>query len=143
MNEIETMAKVMAGCEKTCDECFAEYEKLFTQPIQNRGKHCQAIEYCTKLHNAGYKNCKDKVVLSKEELNTLIGNIEKSSEIKAEELEKVRKETARDFYHEIMSYIGANQKFWIVDDEHITIINVDELFDFVIELAKQYGVEVE
>ena len=74
---------------------------------QNRGKHCQAIEYCTKLHNAGYKNCKDKVVLSKEELNTLIGNIEKSSEIKAEELEKACKETIKEIIDKVDDMIGG------------------------------------
>jgi hypothetical protein len=57
--------------------------------------------------------------------------------------EKGSKETAEKMYDKIMSFIGSNQKFWIVDDEHITIIDVDKLFDFVMETAKQFGVEVE
>ena len=59
------------------------------------------------IYNAGYRNCKDKVVLSKEELNTLIGNIEKSSEIKAEELDKVRKETIKEIIDKIDDMIGG------------------------------------
>ena len=55
---------------------------------------------------------------------------------------KGRKETAEKFYDKVMSFIGSNQKFWIVDDEHITIIEVDKLFDFVMETAKQLGVKI-
>ena len=59
--EIEEMARVMAECEKTCDECFAEYEKLFTQPIQNGSKHCQSIRFAQWLYNAGYRQVKETI----------------------------------------------------------------------------------
>lgn len=110
--EIEEMAKLM--CEEygnMCGEC----------PCTD----CANELHAQRLHNAGYRNCKDKVVLSKEELNTLIGNIEKSSEIKAEELEKVRKETAREILSKV-DYESNGQTKQITD-----------------LLRKQYGVEVE
>lgn len=103
--QIEEMAKEI---QKSVDGCASYWAKLIA-------KH---------LIEQGYYNCKDKIVLSKEELNTLINNIEKSSEIKAEELEKVRKETVREILNE-----WRNTTF----SEH---------FHKIKELAKQNGVEV-
>ena len=71
-------------------------------------------------------------------INDLMGYNDRELEIRQEE----RKETAEKFYDKVMSFIGSNQKFWIVDEEHITIIQVDKLFDFVMETAKQLGVEI-
>lgn len=86
---------------------------------------------------------KDSVVLSKEEYAHLLkSNINDVSEYIADELNEASKETAEKFYDKVMSFIGSNQKFWIVDGEHITIIQVDKLFDFVMETAKQLGVEI-
>lgn len=112
--EIEEMAKDMAGCEKTCDECFAEYEKLFTQPIQNRSNHCQAIEYCTKLYNAGYRNVKDKVVLDKEEYIENDRLMKLLEEKRLDELksihkifDKVRQETIKEIIDKVDDMIGG------------------------------------
>lgn len=157
--QIEEMARVMAKCEKTCDECFAEYEKLFTQPIQDRSKHCQAIEYCTTLYNAGYRNTKDKVVLSREEHTAFINEFTElkrkyedicdryklcKDEIEIEQKQKdkvhsrrewyqigykeARKETAREFAKELLTWLEKDD----IDGRNC-----------VIEVAKQYGVEVE
>lgn len=158
MNEIEKEIEEMSKDLKNCLPSDWFWLKTADSDAHLIAKH---------FYNLGYRNCKDKVVLSKEEQERLNATEKRIKQLKneindykqryasaekryeqlvqssCEALAKKGKETARDFYHEIMSYIGANQKFWIVDDEHITIINVDELFDFVIELAKEYGVEVE
>ena len=56
---------------------------------------------------------------------------------------KIRKETAKEWVNELFSYIGKNQKFLIVDEEPQTWIDVLKLWEYIVELAKQYGVEVE
>ena len=98
--------------------------------------NCNSYRMATRLYNAGYKNCKDKVVVSKEELNTLIGNIEKSSEIKAEELDKARKETAREILQELKTKAIENG-----NKNPIMGARVSERD--LCEFAKEYGVEVE
>jgi hypothetical protein len=151
--EIEEMARVMAECEKTCDECFAEYEKLFTQPIQNRGNHCQAIEYCTKLYNAGYRNCKDEMVCRDKDIVKNLKReiefwkcrsdqknqiLERFAKRESDRLSISRKETAR----EILTLV--KQKSWCYQEDEdekpwtysITVTQLKEI-------AKQYGVEVE
>lgn len=55
----------------------------------------------------------------------------------------VRRKTATEIIDKIFSYIGGQQQFCIVDDGHKTLIDCDKLFEFVGNLAKQYGVEVE
>ena len=116
-------------------------------------KPCATWNKAERLHNAGYRNCKDKVVLTREEYETLKNE---SAEIakdyqemarfydeKCEELEQARNETAREIIVEMFSYMGSQQQFCIVDDGNKTLIDCDNLFDFVGKLAKQYEVEVE
>lgn len=56
---------------------------------------------------------------------------------------KSRKQTQRDIFEKLFSYIGSQQQFCIVNDNYKTLIDCDKLFEFVGNLAKQYGVEVE
>lgn len=51
------------------------------------------------------------------------------------------KQLATDIITSLFGYIGSNQKFCIVDNEKLTFINVDELFDFIGKLAEKYNVE--
>lgn len=53
------------------------------------------------------------------------------------------KDTARDVLIDLLNYIGSYQKFWIVDEEHITIIDVNGLFAKIKEIDKRYGLELE
>lgn len=125
--EIEEMAKVMAGCEKTCNECFTEFEKLFAQPIQiqNRCKYCHAIEYSATLYNAGYRNVKDKVVLSKKEYqNDFSSQFNKG-------YEKGSKETAKE--------ILAKAQVYYHQPSDTIILGINDFY----EIAKEYGVGVE
>lgn len=144
--EIEEMARVMAKCEKTCDECFAEYEKLFTQSIQDRSKHCQAIEYCTTLYNAGYRNVKDKVVLTEEEYQNDFSNqfnkgYERGSKETAREIFEKIKEKLKDCPEVIEeSYDLQNDVEYFLDIEGYNKEFTNEIIE---DLAKEYGVEVE
>ena len=122
--QIEEMASVMCssykskkGC-KTCPTnwCYAE--------------ECATMAYCN-----GYRNVKDKVLLSKEELNMLIGNIEKASEIKEEELKQVRKKMIK----EIFDYIESALK----NEEPSYTIEIDVIRNIMKELTEQHGVDVE
>lgn len=53
------------------------------------------------------------------------------------------KETAKEIFEKLLGYMGSQQQFCIVDEEHKTLIDCDKLFDFVGNLAKEKGVEVE
>ncbi|MBQ8684731.1 MAG: hypothetical protein IJ514_00995 [Clostridia bacterium] len=57
--------------------------------------------------------------------------------------ENIRKETAKKLIEELLGYIGSNQKFCVVDDERFELIRSDKLFDFVGNLAKNNGLEVD
>ena len=113
----------------------------------------ETIPQCAeRLYNAGYQNCKDKVVLTREEYEERENKINEQCQtrtVKAYtdflkvERYKARKETAREIIVEMFSYMGSQQQFCIVDDGNKTLIDCDNLFDFVGKLAKQYEVEVE
>ncbi len=72
------------------------------------------------------------------EKNNKIALLEETIECIKFNVDFTRKETANKFYDKVMSFIGSNQKFWIVDDEPITVIVVDKLFDFMIKTKKQF-----
>ena len=111
---------------KGCDKCKIE-------------RHENAQIMADHLYNAGYlKLPEDSVVLKDTEYVKLC----RMAYDTQSHINQARKETAEKFYDKVMSYIGTNQKFWIVDNEHITIIEVDKLFDFVMETVKQFGVEI-
>ena len=51
-------------------------------------------------------------------------------------------DTAKEIFEKLLGYIGSQQQFCIVDEEHKTLIDCDKLFDFVGNLAKEkYGVD--
>lgn len=58
-------------------------------------------------------------------------------------IEETAKETARAIFQEMLSFIGSRQKFCIVDDEHKTLIDVDELWTKFAELSKKCDIEME
>jgi hypothetical protein len=59
------------------------------------------------------------------------------------ELAKKESDTAREIFEKLLCYIGRQQQFCIVDEEHKTLIDCDKLFDFVGNLAKEeYGVDL-
>ena len=91
-------------------------------------------------YEQGYRKIpKDSVVLSRGELEKMVNAKMKCINDMAI---IARKETA-EIFHKLFSYIGSQQLFCIVDEDHKTLIDCDKLFEFVGNLAKQFGVEVE
>ena len=115
--EIEEMAKDSGGCDyphRPCEKCWCKEEQ-----------ECSAYSYATSFYKRGYRNCKDKVVLSKEELD-------KINELNAKNIKLEQEATARDIFNALgfITYRKQGKAY---------IFDVKELR----ELAKEYGVEVE
>ena len=118
--EIEEMAKVIRDADAldclndNCDNCNYQYHH-----------YCDSVMQATSVYNAGYRNCKDKVVLDKEELD-------KINELNAKNIKREQEATARDIFNALgfITYRKQGKAY---------IFDVKELR----ELAKQYGVEVE
>ena len=53
------------------------------------------------------------------------------------------KDAAKEIFERVFGYMGSQQQFCIVNEEHKTLIDCDKLFDFVGKLAKEKGVELE
>ena len=144
--EIEEMARVIKeaneiSCIRTCDNC--EY---YEDDIK-----CISFGQAIALHNAGYRNCKDKVVLTEEEYaelkqaKTLLelreetikyledANIRYAKALELKVNEKERQETAREIIAKV------KEKMKKVDGA----IALNYAIAVIEELAKQYGVEVE
>ena len=134
--EIEEMAKVIGfTCEKeNCSQC----------KYKNR---CVYYKESKLFYNAGYRNCKDKVVLSREDYNLLI-SIKKffetaGSEISAGNLLVYLKEFKEEASKE------TAEKFVNIPDSDILVVDTQEYGEIEVvsverlrELAKQFGVEI-
>ena len=140
--------------EKGWEEFRTKKKQDIDELANDINKHCIDLNenYCGSincvsclaraLNKQGYRKIdKDSVVLSREEYDEFLRQNFIIDELK-DCVKLASKETAEKLYDKVMSFIGSNQKFWIVDEEHITIIQVDKLFDFVMETAKQFGVEI-
>lgn len=57
--------------------------------------------------------------------------------------EYLRKYIAKEIFEKLLGYMGSNQKFCIVDDEHKTLIDCDKLFEFVGKLCEEHGIKLE
>lgn len=99
----------------------------------NRG---EGYWIATALHNAGYRNCKDKVVLTRAEYNDLKGLEERFDDYLIKEIKETRKETAREIFAKLQGIGKLHTEF---DWNDYLEIDVDDFY----KLAKQYGVEVE
>lgn len=160
---IEEMAKIL-------DECCNYYDENGNH-LGNKCRSCEhwcdtnnlCCSYNKKeaeaLYNAGYRKIPEGwVVLTSEQYSNylILQTNEEWLKNKATELqadnerlyknlgkfkESVRKETAKEIFEKVLSYIGSNQKFCIVDNDNQTLIDCDKLWEFVGILAKQYGVE--
>ena len=52
-------------------------------------------------------------------------------------------DTAKEIFEKLLGWIGSQQQFCVVDEEHKTLIDCDKLFNFVGNLAKEkYGVDL-
>lgn len=147
---IEEMARDMANCEITCDECFKQLESAMTLKVKEREKYCLALLNCKTLYEHGCRKLSESsVVLTKEEHTSLINEfnglqhkyndicdryrlckdanetIKQNLVIKVKEM---REQTAREIFNKIFALHGNR---------------ADIMYFEIEELAKQYGVEVE
>lgn len=60
-----------------------------------------------------------------------------------EEKEKIQNETAKEILQELLGFIGTNQKFCVVEDNHKSLIETDGVFSKIENIAKKYGVNIE
>jgi hypothetical protein len=140
--EIEEMARIIKtaneiNCIRTCDNC--EY---YADDIK-----CISFGQAIALYNAGYRNIKDKVVLSKEEQERILNATEKrikqlkkelkqASELKAETIRLTKQETARDIIEMLTPPCENCDENW-----HKGCLCLRA--KIAEKIAKQYGVEVE
>ena len=133
--QIEEMRKIM--CEEygeMCNECIL-------------GGDCVNEFISERLHNAGYRNCKDKIVIDKEDfyknyilidelliakdLTEHFVNVASAQERKIkllqDKLYHTRKETAREFVNFVAEHCDNESLVWLLDEF----------------IAKEYGVEVD
>lgn len=113
--QIEEIYDIISDCcnNKSEDECIETMNC----------DECKAIS----LYNAGYRNCKDKVVLTSEEYDEIKQYQSYIPELK-KAFDKIRKETVREIYREIieLSENPCNSR--------------EEIYS---EVFGKYGVEVE
>lgn len=124
--EIEEMAKVLNEEQVRIANTTDGYSDLMKKGVC----YCHA----RALHNAGYRNCKDKVVLSKEEYQK-----DFSSQFN-KGYKKGSKETAREIFAKLLSKDMIEREEWTEDN--YTAVYETVYVDDIRELAKQYGVEV-
>ena len=95
----------------------------------------------------GYvKIAEDEIVVKKSKIGMLEKTIDYLEMEKAQlykQREQAEQETVREVLQEMFGYMGSQQKFCIVDDEHKTLIELDGLWAKGAELAKKHGIELE
>ena len=142
--------------EKQIEEMAKDLKTI--NELQTSDKHTPTYFTAQCVFNLGYRNCKDKVVLTKEEYERLY-NLEKDYEDMArgyypigkicDELKlQSRKETAREIicklWHEKIETEVTISKYCSKEDaENIATSIVTSIRNTIKELAKHYGVEVE
>ena len=92
-------------------------------------------EVCNKysLYSMDFE---DSVVLSREEYESdLTSQYDTGYEFGS-------KETAEKILDNVFSYMGKNQNFILVDGEPQTWLDCLKIWEFMLELAKQFGVEI-
>ena len=162
--EINEMAKVMCGND--CEECAKESANFYGQTLEEARNNKCLLKNCAKtLYERGYRNCKDKVVLSKEELNTIQANffdggmeytrkemqeeLAKINKLNAENIKLAKQETARDIINEFAKMLigdftkSADIQDFITIKQTLRDICPAKVNKIKKKLAKQYGVEVE
>lgn len=123
MNDKEKQIEIEKMQQEIFDSCawrFSRHPEDYREVANDIGED---------LYNLGYRNCKDKVVLSMEEYKSLTNELDKGDYGEFESgYAQARKETAREILTEL-----KNTRF------HKGTLTYD--FEMaVIRLAKQYGV---
>ena len=128
--QIEEMARVYCDyCQNQIGERDCEY-KL--------SKQCSVFDECEIFFNAGYRNCKDKVVLDQADIDEFRKDQAEVKFLKKQLQDQARKETAREFAIKLKE--NDLLKSLIGDGWIVSYVEICKVID---EIAKQYGVEVE
>lgn len=127
--QIEEIAKYCCNaCEMSwgcdLDDC-AEYGKCGY-------KKCGlAKETAEMIYNAGYRNCKDKVMLTNKEKNAIWYEAWNKSQ------DQARKETAREIIGKVKETLIIN------NEENYEFFDYAYTLETIDKVAEQYGVEVD
>ena len=121
--------------EKKVEELQTEIERLKEEN--------EYLDMVAKQALTGYQNTQVQVDELTEKLGKVLSGIKADELLVAKGIEQAVKDTAKEIFEKLLGYMGSQQQFCIVDEEHKTLIDCDKLFDFVGKLAKEKGVEVE
>ena len=145
--------------EKQIEEMAKDLKTI--NELQTSDKHTPTYFTAQCMFNLGYRNCKDKVVLTNEEYDELLKGVKTTNytamfdNTQAQRiidlemrLAQSRKETAREIicklWHEKIETEVTISKYCSKEDaENIATSIVTSIRNTIKELAKQYGVEVE
>ena len=126
-------------CTPNCFGCYGDGKIDITCSIVRDNFEKEFLKYYQPKIPEG------SVVLSREEwerTDNYISNLRCLIDNLNDDLREAAKETAKEIFEKVLSYIGSNQKFCIVDNDNQTLIDCDKLWEFVGILAKQFDVEI-
>lgn len=147
--EIEQMARCMANCENTCDECFEQLESVTKKKIKDREQHCHVYMFAKRAVEQRYRKIlEDCIVLTKEQIEHptddkviefFVKHNEKVRKITVEEILKKIDKELYDISRLYLECVAKNSK----DDDAINNYGVMTLaHNIVVNVAKEYGVEI-
>ena len=122
--------------EKLIDEMAKDLNSSISVMTNDSFSDC--LEIAKFLNNLGYRNCKNKVVLTEEEYEAeqrVTGYWKERAKMWKQAAHEVRKETAREIYRKAKAIVDAT-KVLVQGREYLHI-------DALKELIKQCGVEME
>ncbi len=120
-------------------------KEMIDKEINNKSQAPKNYDNCvclTKEEYSDYLMIYENNKYLKEKCENLQADNERLYKNLAKFKDFVRKETAKEIFEKVFSYMGGNQKFCIVDNDNQTLIDCDKLWEFVDALAKQFGVEI-
>lgn len=136
--EIEEMASVMCGND--CEECRRESIEFYGNSY-DKDTQCLFNLWAEGLYNAGYRNVKDSVVLSREEYELLndikalhIQIIDSLKHINDEDIANITKQASKETAKKCRDFV----KEWVGNSEE----GLGFLFDFEDFIEKQFGAEI-
>lgn len=132
---IEKMAKTMADCDITCEECFEQLERVMTLKIEDRANHCQAYMYAKRLYEQGGQIIpEDSVVLTKEEQEVKVDAfVETLNAVKLQERKATAEKMLREIYSTSVKHIKGKE---------LSECFIELSFEQFDKLAKQFGVDL-
>ncbi|MBR5202912.1 MAG: hypothetical protein IKW45_06575 [Clostridia bacterium] len=140
---IEEMAKCIANCVNTCDECFEQIESVMTMKIKNREQHCTAYMYAKRAVEQGYRKLPEEFITVSEfeykDLKYRLNSTMQYNSLLQKEIDEVKEELSTCV--EIKNQSRKEKVKEILDKvDNESYGQTKQITDL---LRKQYGVEVE